>query len=103
MTNGKTMTSSVSPTHPRGEPAFHWGSFVVGLIMLLLVIAQGIASGLPGYVGMAGLILLLTGVYSFFTHRPSWLWLHHRRDAAIVGVIGLAAFLTALVIRLNGG
>lgn len=97
------MTSSASPSHVRGEPAFHWGSFVFGLVMLLLVIAQGVASGLPGYLGMAGLILLLTALYAFFTGRPSWLWLHHRRDAAIVGVLGLAAFLLALGIRLGGG
>ncbi|MDN3482334.1 hypothetical protein QMA10_10425 [Arthrobacter sp. APC 3897] len=95
------MTSSVSRSRPRGEPAFHWGSFVFGLIMLLLVIAQGVASGLPGYVGMAGLILLLTGLYAFFTRRPSWLWLHHRRDAAVVAVIGLAAFILALGIHLG--
>ncbi|WAP51496.1 hypothetical protein OL239_17075 [Arthrobacter sp. ATA002] len=95
------MTSSVSRSHPRGEPAFHWGSFIFGLIMLLLVIAQGVASGLPGYIGMAGLILLLTALYAFFTKRPSWLWLHHRRDAVIVGIIGLAAFILALGIRLG--
>ncbi|MFJ7749009.1 hypothetical protein ACIQXM_03505 [Arthrobacter sp. NPDC097144] len=96
------MTSSVSRSHAPGEPAFHWGSFIFGLVMLLLVIAQGVASGAAGYVGMAGLILLLTGLYAFFSGRPSWLWLHHRRDAAVVGIIGLVAFVVAIGIRLGG-
>ena len=84
------------------ESGFHWPSFALGLVLLLLVVAQGEENGLPGFVGMAGLILLITGLYSAATVRKSWLRLTTQGAALTVAAAGAATMLLALSLRLVG-
>lgn len=86
----------------RSETGFHWPSFALGLVLMLLVVAQGEDNGLSGFVGMAGLILLITGLYSAATVRKSWLRLTTRAAAFIVAGTGAALMLLALGLRLVG-
>ena len=88
--------------HDRSETGFHWPSFALGLVLMLLVLAQGEDNGLPGFVGMAGLILLITGLYSAATVRKSWLRLTTPAAAFIVAAAGAALMLLALSLRLVG-
>ncbi|GAA1917019.1 hypothetical protein GCM10009688_22590 [Arthrobacter gandavensis] len=97
--------SSMDHSHAAGirhETGFHWPSFAVGLVLLLFVLAQGEDNGAPGYVGMTGLILLITGLYSAATRRKSWMRLTTRTAAWIVAGAGVVLMLLALVLRLAG-
>ncbi|MGW9402872.1 hypothetical protein ACWGQ2_02760 [Arthrobacter sp. NPDC055585] len=97
--------SSMDHSHTAGarhETGFHWPSLALGLVLLLFVLAQGEDNGAPGYVGMAGLILLLTGLYSAATRRRSWMRLTTRTAAWIVAGAGAVLMLGALVLRLAG-
>ncbi|MCC3297569.1 hypothetical protein [Arthrobacter caoxuetaonis] len=88
--------------HKETETGFHWPSFALGLVLLLFVLAQGEDNGAPGYVGMAGLILLITGLYSAATRRKSWMRLTTPSAAWIVAAGGAVLMLVALGLRLAG-
>ena len=89
----------------RRQPAegFGWSTLLVGVIMILLVIAQGVATGFPGLLGSAGLIALGTGLYALLTGRESWLHLHSRVMAAVWAVAGLLASVAATILHWNLG
>ncbi|MCQ1947530.1 MULTISPECIES: hypothetical protein [unclassified Arthrobacter] len=76
-----------------------WTILVVGLVMLLLIIAQGVATGFTGLLGSAGLIALCTGLYTVLTNRPSWLDLPNRVLGGILAVAGLLASVIATAIH----
>ncbi|UPO77331.1 MULTISPECIES: hypothetical protein [Arthrobacter] len=87
-------------TPARHGTGLHWPSFALGIVFMLLVLAQGEDNGAPGFVGMAGLILLVTGLYSAATGRKSWLRLTTRAAAFIVAAAGAVLMLVALGLRL---
>lgn len=93
-----TSTSGHSSSSHSGT-GLRLSTLVVGLIMVLLVIAQAVATGFAGLLGSAGLIALCTGLYSLLTSRPSWLGFPNWRIAAIVGLVGLVASLIATAIH----
>lgn len=95
-----SMDHSQPVSRSRRETGFHWPSFALGIVFMLLVLAQGEDNGAPGFVGMAGLILLVTGLYSAATGRKSWLRLATRAAAFIVAAAGAVLMLLALGLRL---
>lgn len=100
------MTASSGHNAARGrQPSegFGWATYLVGIIMILLVIAQGVATGFPGLLGSAGLIAFGTGLYSLLTGRESWLHLHSRVAAGIWLAAGLAASVAATILHWNLG
>ena len=97
--------SSMDHSHTAGKPhqsGFHWPSLALGLVLLLFVLAQGEDNGAPGYLGMAGLIFLITGLYSAATRRKSWMRLTTRTAAWIVAGGGAVLMLAALALRMAG-
>ncbi|MSR98530.1 MULTISPECIES: hypothetical protein [unclassified Arthrobacter] len=97
-----SMDHSQAVHRHHNETGFHWPSFALGLVLLLFVLAQGEDNGAPGYVGMAGLIFLITGLYSVVSRRRSWMRLTTRTAAWIVAAGGAVLMLLALVLRLAG-
>ena len=99
MTSGFAGRSSSNGRRTTTSGGSRWTILVVGLIMVLLIIAQGLATGFTGLLGSAGLIALCTGLYTFLTNRPSWLDLPNRMIGAILAVAGLVASVIATAIH----
>ncbi|MEB7503939.1 hypothetical protein [Arthrobacter koreensis] len=97
-----SMDHSQAAGTSHDDTGFHWPSLALGLVLLLFVLAQGEDNGAPGYAGMTGLILLITGLYSAATRRKSWMRLTTRTAAWIVAGVGVVLMLLALVLRLAG-
>lgn len=63
------------------------------LILLGAVTVLGFATtGAGGFI-VAGLIAAATGLYSFFSRRPSWARINGRKLAAVVGGVGVAVLI----------
>ena len=99
MTSGYAGRSSSSGRRSTTKGGSRWTIVVVGLVMLLLIIAQGVATGFTGLLGSAGLIALCTGLYTFLTNRPSWLDLPNRLLGGILALAGLIASIIATAIH----
>ena len=88
------MTTSAK-TRSAWRPTFGVAFWIVAPIALLLLIVGSATSGFSGFLIMAGLIALLTAIYSAVTGRGSWISLPNRKIAA--------GLLAAAIVVLGAG
>ncbi|GAA3757304.1 hypothetical protein GCM10022240_07630 [Microbacterium kribbense] len=68
--------------------------WVGAALSAVLLLSAGLSTGVGGLLMSAGLIALVSGLYTLLTRRPSWLGLAGRKAGALVTVLACAAVLT---------
>ena len=89
-----SSTSARPKTRWRPSVSF----WIVAAIVLLLILIFGTAGGFGFVLLILALTAIITGLYSLFFKRRSWVGIPHRKSALFVAGSGIVAFLVAGVV-----
>ncbi len=88
-----TAASSTASQTMRKRPRPRASTYIIGAVTVLLWLIGLLSSGWGGALIMAGLVAMLTGLYSLISSRPSWLCLRGRKAGSVAMGIGLAVLI----------